>query len=78
VWFSGALALNVAAATAPEAQVGRATTFALSNAGPLIAALCGLLVWKEFQEAGGRPKTMAFLALILFAVGLGCFTLILS
>jgi glucose uptake protein len=78
VFFAGALAVNVAGATAPEAQLGRATTFALSNAGTPIAALCGLLVWKEFQEAGGRPKTLAFLALILFAIGLGWFSMVLG
>jgi glucose uptake protein len=78
VWFSGAVALMVAAATSPEAQAGSSITFLLSNAGTLIAALCGLLIWKEFQEAGGRPKTMAILALVLFAVGLGWFTLIPS
>jgi glucose uptake protein len=70
LWCTGAQAIFVAAGTAPEARLGRATMLALSNGGPLIAGLCGLLFWREFQEGVGRPKTLALLALVLFAVGL--------
>jgi glucose uptake protein len=69
VWCTGAVAILVAAATSPEAQVGRAATLVLSNGGTLIAALCGLLVWKEFRE-DGRGQKLALGALVLFAGGL--------
>ncbi|MBZ5617321.1 MAG: hypothetical protein LAQ69_01120 [Acidobacteriia bacterium] len=75
LWSTGALATFVAEGTAPEARLGRATELALSYGGPMIAALCGLLVWKEFEEGGGRPKAMAFATVILFAGGLASFWL---
>jgi glucose uptake protein len=75
VCSSGTLAVLVAASTAPDAQLGRATVLVLSNGGTLVAALCGLLVWKEFRDGAGTAKTMAFLASILFACGLAVFCL---
>jgi glucose uptake protein len=77
LWCAGTQAVFVAARTAPEAQLGPAATLALSNGGTLVAGLCGLLVWREFQEGVGRPKTLAFAALILFAVGLALASLAL-
>jgi len=77
LWCTGTQAVFVAAGTAPEAQLGHAGTFALSNGGTLVAGLCGLLYWREFQEGGGRPKTLAFVALILFAGGLALASLAL-
>jgi len=70
LWCTGTQAIFVAARTAPEAQLGSAATLALANGGTLVAGLCGLLVWREFQAGAGRPKTLASVALILFACGL--------
>jgi glucose uptake protein len=75
LWCAGTLAVFVSAGTAPEAQLGRAGTLALSNGGALVAGLCGLLIWREFQEGGGRAKTLAFVALILFASGVALVSL---
>src|ERR1039457_2473047 len=76
LWCTGTLAVFVAAGTAPEAQLGRASTLALSHGGTLIAGLCGLLVWREFQEGSGRAKALAFVTLILFAGGLAPLSLV--
>lgn len=78
LWCAGTLAAFVGVGSSPEAQLGRAATLALSNGGTLVAAVCGLLVWREFQEGGGRPKTLAFVALILFAAGLALVSLALG
>jgi glucose uptake protein len=75
VWCAGTLAVFVAAVTAPQAQLGRASTLALSGGGTLVAGLCGLLIWREFQEGAGHAKTLAFVALILFAGGLALVSL---
>src|SRR5579864_8638869 len=51
---------------------GKATTFAISYAigqsAPMVAALWGLLVWKEFAGAGSRAK--AYLVLMFVSYGL--------
>lgn len=78
VWCTGAVAIFVGLNTLPEAQLGRATSFALANAAPLLAGLCGLLLWKEFEEGGGRTKAIASAALVLFAGGLAFVTLALN
>ena len=75
LWSTGTVAVLVAASTAPEAQLGRATSLLLAKGGPLIAGLCGLLIWKEFAEGGGGTKANAFAALILFAGGLALISL---
>jgi glucose uptake protein len=67
---TGLLASFVAVATVPEAHLARGVMFALSYGGALLAALCGLLVWKEFQQGGGSAKATAFVTLILFGSGL--------
>jgi glucose uptake protein len=76
LWCTGTVAVLVAVAAGPETQPGRGAALVLSNSGTLIAGLCGLLFWKEFQDGGGRTKTMAFVAMILFACGLASFWLV--
>ena len=72
---TGTLAAFVAAGVAPEARLGQAATAALSHGGTLVAALCGLLAWKEFQEGTGNVKALAFITVILFAGGLASLSL---
>jgi glucose uptake protein len=62
----GTLELNAA----PAPLLGTAATTALGWGAPIVAALWGLLVWKEFQDAGSRERSFAAVALILFAAGL--------
>jgi len=45
--------------------VGVAISYAIGQSAPMIAALWGVLVWKEFQEADGKAWT--YLTLMFFA-----------
>jgi glucose uptake protein len=69
VWCTGALALWVTAQTPNLLRDNRALTFALSQGAPVVAALWGLVVWKEFRGGDVRVKTMSVLMLVLFASG---------
>ncbi len=72
LWFSGMISsLVVAAAVAKDAQIGPAAGLALRQGATMIGALWGLLVWKEFQNADVRVKTLIILTLVLFVSGLG-------
>jgi glucose uptake protein len=70
LWSVGAIANFVAAAMAPEVKVGPGSSYAMANGAPVIAALWGLLVWKEFAGAAPRVKLLFMLTLILFTGGL--------
>jgi glucose uptake protein len=70
IWCTGAIT-NFVAASAPEAGVGPAVSYALGQGATLISALWGLLVWKEFAGAKGPVRTLLTVMLLLFAVGLG-------
>lgn len=59
VWGAGAVFNFVAAS-----MVGVAISYAIGQAAPMVAALWGVFVWKEFRGAGGKSK--AYLA-IMFA-----------
>jgi glucose uptake protein len=70
VWCTGMVA-SLAAASAPaEAQVGAVEGCFLALGFPLIAALWGILVWKEFKEADLRVKALAVFMFLLFLGGL--------
>jgi glucose uptake protein len=69
IWSLGALALFAAASVAKELNAGSAATLALPYGSGLLAALCGLFVWKEFAAASGGPRGQAFVAVALFLVG---------
>jgi glucose uptake protein len=66
IWGTGTV-FNVVA--------GKATTFAISYAigqsAPMVAALWGIFVWKEFANSGPRAKT--YLALMFVFYGLAIF-----
>jgi glucose uptake protein len=63
IWGTGTVFNMVAASL-----TGVAISYAIGQAAPMVAALWGVLVWKEFAGAGGRSKT--FLALMFVFYGL--------
>jgi glucose uptake protein len=68
VWGTGTV-LNFVAAS----FVGVAISYAIGQASPMVAALWGVFVWKEFRGANGRAKgymaaTFVFYLLALFAI----------
>ncbi|MEK7409684.1 MAG: hypothetical protein AAB225_31875 [Acidobacteriota bacterium] len=71
IWAAGTISNFVAASTPREVQVGPAISYAIGQGATVVSALWGLLVWKEFQGAGGGVKMLLALMLILFAFGLG-------
>lgn len=70
IWCIGAIT-NFVAASATEAGVGPAVSYALGQGATLISALWGLLVWKEFAGANGHVRMLLTIMLLLFAAGLG-------
>jgi glucose uptake protein len=75
IWCTGALALWVAAQTPDLMKNSRALAFALSQGAPLVAALWGLAVWKEFRGGDMRVKTMTVLMLVLLVGGVALLAL---
>jgi glucose uptake protein len=75
VWGLGALAIFVA--NTPKGDVRPTGIYGpiLAGAAPILAALWGLLVWKEFKTGDTRAKAFAGLMLVLFAVGLTVFSM---
>jgi glucose uptake protein len=69
IWSLGALALFAAGSAARNVSAGPAVTLALQFGSALLAALCGLLVWKEFASASGAARGRIFAALALFLGG---------
>ena len=70
IWCAGALANFLAANTPPEVNIGPAISYAIGQGATLVSALWGLLVWKEFEGATSRVKTLLALMIILFVGGL--------
>jgi|SRR5271157_1219689 len=75
VWCTGALALWVTAQAPDVLRDSRALAFFLSQGAPLVAALWGLLVWREFRDGDVRVKTMSVVMLVLLACGLALLAL---
>lgn len=70
IWGAGTIANFVAASAPPEIQVGPAVSYALGQGGTMIAALWGVLVWKEFAGADFKVKTLLAFMFVLFLAGL--------
>jgi len=59
-------------ATVPAAAgVAPGMSFALAQGGTVLAALWGLLAWREFGSASARIRTLFAVVIILFALGVG-------
>ena len=69
IWCVGITAAFVAVAS-ETIHVDQSLSYALSHGFPLLAALWGILVWKEFGGGDSRIKALLLLTLILFACGL--------
>jgi glucose uptake protein len=70
LWSTG-LVTSLAASSAPaEAQVGTMAGYFMAQAFALLAALWGILLWKEFRGADLRVKVLAVGMFLLFACGL--------
>ncbi len=70
IWCSGMIANLAASGAEQQAKVGTPLSYAISQGAIVIATLCGLLVWKEFNGADFRVKNLLYLTLGLFVCGL--------
>ncbi len=66
IWGLGTALSYIAAGKA-----GAAISYALGQGAPMIAALWGLLVWKEFRGATRNVSVLLVLMFLLFIAGLG-------
>jgi glucose uptake protein len=66
IWGLGTLFSYIAAGKA-----GAAISYALGQGAPMIAALWGVFVWKEFKGAGKTVNRLLTMMFLLFIVGLG-------
>jgi glucose uptake protein len=51
-------------------KVGVALAYSIGQANPLIAALWGIFIWKEFDGASGRAKVLLALMFVCYLAGL--------
>jgi glucose uptake protein len=70
VWCTGMVTSLAAASAAAEVRLGAVAGYFLGQGFPLIAALWGILRWKEFKGADLRVKVLAVFMFLLFACGL--------
>lgn len=75
IWCTGTIANFAASSAPPEVNVGPAISYGLGQGATLISTLWGLLVWKEFEGASGRVKSLLAVMLLLFVAGLGSISL---
>jgi glucose uptake protein len=75
VWGLGALALFVANTPKGDVRPTGILGPMLAQAAPIVVALWGLVMWKEFKAGDARAKAFAGLMLVLFAGGLTAFSL---
>jgi len=71
IWCTGMLAALVVVASADQIQVTPVARNILSQVYPVIAAVWGLVVFREFKGADIRVTIMSVLMLVLFLVGVG-------
>jgi glucose uptake protein len=71
IWYIGAIATLLGNRVEGAAKVRPPYAFALSQAGIIIASICGIVVWNEFAGADFKVKTYLGLMLILLAIGIG-------
>lgn len=71
IMYAGALASLAADRVEGSARVSAGVGYALGQGGIVIAAVCGIVIWKEFEGADAKVKTYLALMLILLLIGIG-------
>ena len=70
VWCAGTVA-NFVGSSAPESvQVGPAISLALGQGAAMVSTLWGVLLWKEFEGADTRVRSLVLIMFVLFIAGL--------
>jgi glucose uptake protein len=74
VWGVGAIAIFVANTPKGDTPLTGPINPMLGQAAPLVAALWGLAIWKEFKSGDTRAKAFSGLMLVLWTIGLAFFS----
>jgi glucose uptake protein len=74
VWYVGMIASLIAGRVEGAARVAAPVAYALGQGGIVIAALCGLFLWREYAGANAGVKIRVGLMLVLLLAGIGFFT----
>jgi glucose uptake protein len=75
LWMAGAIAMFVAAGSPAAVRPSPLATAAFNRSSPLLAMLFGLLVWREFQGANLRVKSLLWSVVVLYAAGVAMLAL---
>ncbi|MCU1237649.1 MAG: putative integral rane protein [Candidatus Solibacter sp.] len=70
VWMTGILAMMVSTSVPEQMQPAPMTRYLLAQSAPVLAALWGMLIFRELRNGDFRLKALAMLMLVLFACGL--------
>jgi glucose uptake protein len=71
LWCTGVLAAMIAAGVPDEIQGGPVLGYVLGHAWPVLAAVWGVIVFREFKDGDTRVNILAVMLLVLFLCGLG-------
>ena len=69
--YAGVIAILASDRAEGSARISAAIGCALGEGGIVIAALSGIVIWKEFEGADAKVKTYLALMLILLLIGIG-------
>jgi len=70
VWYSGVLLAWICASVPENLQGSPLTRFVLLQGSPIVAAIWGIVIFKEFKESDMRVKLMGTLMIVMFLCGL--------
>lgn len=74
IWYVGLIASLIAGRTEGTAHIGPRVGYALEQGGVVIAALCGLFLWREYQGGDGSVRLRVGLMFVLLLAGIGVLT----
>ena len=75
IWCTGVLAAMIVASVPEQIQGGAVLRYMLRQAWPLVAALWGMLVFREFKGSDMAVKILGVLMMVLYLCGLGMIAL---
>jgi glucose uptake protein len=70
LWFAGLFAILLTTSPRADLHPNQAIGYGLAQGAPVLAALWGILIWKDLRNADSRADLLATLTLVLFVLGL--------
>jgi len=71
IWYGGLITSLIAARLEGDAAVSTPITYGLQQAAIVIAALCGVFLWREFDGAKSESRVRLGLMFVLLVIGIG-------